>query len=105
LLYLVFCITLYYNMTRIVIKKLIWDKYNIAHIRKHKVTKEEVESIAKNVIFHNKAKEERYSVIGRVGTRILTVIISRIGIGIYYPVTARDAAKKERKRVYEKEKI
>lgn len=49
----------------------------------------------------------RYAIFGRAGSRILTVIINRKGIGVYYPVTARDAAKKERQRVYkyEKEKI
>ena len=92
-------------MTRIVIKKLIWDKYNTAHINKHGVTVEEAERIAKNVIFHKKAKKKRYSIIGRVGTRILTVILSRVVAGTYYPVTARDSAKKEREKVYEKEKI
>ena len=92
-------------MTRIVIKKLIWDEFNTEHIKKHKVIVEEVESIAKKIIFHKKAKNNRYSIIGRAGTRILTIIISRVGVGIYYPVTARDSAKKERRKVYEKEKI
>lgn len=91
-------------MTRIVIKKLVWDKQNVEHIKKHGVTVEEVESISRNIIAHKKAKQGRYLIIGRVGSRILTLIINRKGDGIYYPVTVRDAAKKERRHVYEKEK-
>ncbi|MDO8637975.1 MAG: hypothetical protein Q7R43_00225 [Candidatus Daviesbacteria bacterium] len=91
-------------MTRIVIKKLIWDTANTEHIKKHNVGWEEVEVVSRNIITHRKAKVGRYFIFGRVGTRILTIVINRKGTGIYYPVTARDAAKKERKDVYEKEK-
>lgn len=90
-------------MTRIIVRKLVWDEYNTLHIQTHKVTQQEVEVIAKNIIIHKKAKEGRYLIIGRSGSRILSVIVNRKGIGTYYPVTARDSAKKERVRVYEKE--
>lgn len=92
-------------MTKIVIKKLIWDDYNVEHIKKHNVVQNEVEELAENIITHKKARMGRYLIMGRVGSRILSVAISRKGVGIYYPITARDAAKKERKKVYEKEKI
>lgn len=91
-------------MTRIVVKKLIWDKYNVRHIKKHHVVQDEVEKIVENIITHKKVKLGRYSIFGRVSSRILTVIIKRKGTGIYYPITARDAAKKERRKIYEKEK-
>ncbi|OGE37559.1 hypothetical protein A3B45_00895 [Candidatus Daviesbacteria bacterium RIFCSPLOWO2_01_FULL_39_12] len=91
-------------MTRIIVKKIIWDEWNVEHIRKHNVTQREVEEISKNIITHKKVKLGRYSIFGRVSSRILTVIINRKATGIYYPVTARDAAKKERRRIYEKEK-
>lgn len=92
-------------MTRIVVKKLVWDEWNIKHIEKHNVRAEEVEKVAKNIIVHKRAKKGRYLITGRVDLRIISVAINRKGLGIYYPVTARDAAKKERKSVYEKEKI
>lgn len=91
-------------MTRIIVKKLIWDEFNLEHIKKHNVTTDEVEEVGQNIIAHERTKQKRYLIIGQVGSRILTVIINRKGMGIYYPVTARDAAKKERKKVYEKEK-
>ena len=91
-------------MTRIVIKKLIWDKRNTEHIKKHGVTIEEVESITKDIRVHRRAKKERYLVIGRVGTKILSAVLSRQGLGIYYLVTARDSDKRERRLLYDKEK-
>ena len=92
-------------MTRIIVKKLIWDKYNIEHIKKHNVTRDEVEKVSEKIIVHKKAKKERYLIIGRVGLRIISVAVNRKGVGVYYPVTARDSDKKERKVVYEKEKV
>lgn len=91
-------------MTRIIIKELVWDEWNIEHIKKHDVTQAEVEEVARNIVTHKKVKLGRYSIFGRIGSRILTVIINRKATGIYYPVTARDAAKKERRKIYEKEK-
>lgn len=65
-------------MTRIVVKKLIWDEKNVEHIKKHNVTVEEVEGIAGKIIVHKKARQGRYSIIGRGGLRIITVIIQRV---------------------------
>lgn len=92
-------------MTRIKINKLVWDEYNVEHIKKHNVTQAEVEEVTRKIITHKKAKKGRYLIMARVGARILSVAINRKGVGIYYPVMARDSAKKERKLVYEKEKI
>lgn len=92
-------------MTRIVVKQLVWDDWNSDHIKKHQVSVEEVEVVARNLITHEAAKHGRYAVFGRVGMRILTLVIRREKPTVYYVVTARDAARKERKKVYEKEKI
>lgn len=91
-------------MTRIKVKQLIWDEWNIEHIKKHHVSQKEVAKLAENIFLHKKAKLGRYVIIGRVGSRILSVFIKRKGVGVYYVVTARDAAKQERRAVYEKEK-
>lgn len=92
-------------MTRIKIKKLLWDKWNVEHIKKHNITVDEVEEVAKNIITHKKAKLGRYLIMGRVGGRMISVAVSKQEAGVYYPATARDSAKKERKIIYEKEKI
>ena len=92
-------------MTRIVIKQLVWDDYNKKHIGKHNVTVEEIEKVSKNVIVHKRAKKGRFLITGRVEKRLISAVLNRKEAGIYYPITARDAAKKERRSVYEKEKI
>jgi len=92
-------------MTRIKIRELIWNEHNVEHIKKHNVTVGEAEEAVKNFTAHKAGKKGRYIAIGRSGTRLISVIVKRERTGIYYPVTARDAAKEERKRVYEKEKI
>lgn len=91
-------------MTRIIILELIWDEINKEHIKKHNVSREEVEDIGKNFIYHRRTHTGRYLAVGRSGNRLITIIIRRKALKKYYPVTARDASKKERKYLYEKEK-
>jgi len=91
-------------MTRIVVRELVWDKYNFNHIKKHKVSGREVENAGGNLIYHKRSYKERYLLIGRTGSRLLTLVLKRISTGKYYPITARDSSKRERKVVYEKEK-
>ncbi|PIZ96626.1 MAG: hypothetical protein COX79_04745 [Candidatus Levybacteria bacterium CG_4_10_14_0_2_um_filter_36_16] len=90
-------------MTRIVVKYLTFDKYNLEHIKKHNVTREEIEKAGKDFLYHRKSHTGRYLAIGRVGSRIITLVIRRESPGKYYLVSARDASKKERKDLYEKE--
>lgn len=90
-------------MTRIIVKELIFDIVNIEHIKKHRVSAEEAIRVGKNAIYHENAKEGRYLVVGRVEKRLITIIVRRKGKGRYYLVTARDAANKERRKVYEKD--
>lgn len=92
-------------MTRVIIKSLIFDVYNLTHIKKHKVNRKEIDEVGKNFIYHRRTHSGRYLAIGRTGTRIITLIIRRESAGTYYLVTARDASKKERRDLYEKEKI
>lgn len=91
-------------MTRIVVKELIWDEWNKPHISKHNVTESEATEAGRNMIYHRQGYGRRYLAIGRSGERLITLVISRKGQGKYYPVTARDSDKNERRKVYEKEK-
>ena len=92
-------------MTNVKVKELVWDDYNVEHIKKHDVMKEEAEKVAKNLIAHKVGKKGRYIAIGRSGTRLLSLVLNRKGLGVYYVVTARDSSKKERREIYEKENI
>lgn len=91
-------------MTRIVVKELVFDEWNREHIRKHNVTPEEARDAGKSLIYHRHTYKGRYLLIGRSGRRLITLVLKREGPGKYYPVTARDASRKERRRAYEKEK-
>jgi uncharacterized DUF497 family protein len=91
-------------MTRIVVKWLVWDEFNTEHIKKHNVTIEEVETAIKHLVTHKKGKKGKYMLFGRTAKRILALIAGREGENTYYIVSARDADKPERRRVYEKER-
>lgn len=91
-------------MTRINIKTIVWDEWNKEHIKKHNVSVEEVEEAGKRIIYHRETEKSRYLVVTRSGKRIITLIVRRLESTEYFLVTARDASKKERKKVYEKEK-
>ena len=91
-------------MTRIKIKRLIWDDWNKEHITKHGVTENEAEMVGNSFIYHQRSYNQRYLVVGRVGPRIVSLVLAREGSGQYYVVSARDADKKERRKLYEKEK-
>ena len=91
-------------MTRIIIRKLIFDQYNREHIQKHKVSETEIIAAGNNLIYHRKTYGSRYLVTGWSSERLITMVIQRRQKGEYYLVTARDASKKERRKVYAKEK-
>lgn len=90
-------------MTRIIIKVLLFDQYNLEHISRHQVTQAEASEAALSLVYHKRSYNKRYIVIGRSKLKIITLVLNRKGIGVYYLITARDASKKERKLTYEKE--
>ncbi|OGK12580.1 hypothetical protein A3I50_05350 [Candidatus Roizmanbacteria bacterium RIFCSPLOWO2_02_FULL_37_9] len=90
-------------MTKIRVKKLAWRQWNIEHLKKHNVTVKEVEFSIINFIAHKHGYKGRYILIGRSGNRIISTIVKREKVNTYLVITARDADKKERKIVYEKE--
>ena len=88
------------------IKKLIWDEWNEEHIAIHNVSKKEVEEVCHSEIIVLDGHSGRLVVIGMTasGERILAIVLDpEPEANVYYPVTARPADRKERKR-YEEEK-
>jgi uncharacterized protein len=85
------------------IRRLIWDTFNVAHIARHNVTPEEVEEVCHGTAFFSEnTYKGRLRVIGsNAAGRLLTVILAPQGRGIYYPVTARTASRKERRQYRE----
>ncbi len=90
-------------MTKIRVKTIIWDDWNREHIKKHNLTQQDVEIAAKNISWHKHSHKKRYLATGRSGSRIVSLIIKRKEKTTYYLVTARDADKYERRKLYERE--
>jgi len=82
----------------IVIDDLIWDEWNIGHIKKHKVKPIEVEEACENLLEVFRSYNSRLIILGKTNKkRILAIIMAQIDKNSYYVVTARDASRKERK--------
>lgn len=92
-------------MKKIVIKKLIWDEWNVTHIAEHDVAPSEVEEVCQGTVKAYESYDGRYEVIEQTKKgRILMVILDpEPQEGEYYIVTAHTANKKDR-IIYLKEK-
>lgn len=84
---------------------LIWASWNVAHIAHHEVSPNEVEDVCHSDPLVQEGKKNRLLIIGITkDKRMLSIILDHEEEeGIYYPVTARTASKKERK-LYKQEK-
>jgi uncharacterized protein len=81
------------------VRRLIWDTWNIAHIARHDVIPDEVEEVCHGQPVTSQTYNGRLRVVGPTRShRMLTVILAPTDEqGIYYPVTARPADRKERR--------
>ena len=81
----------------LVVQRLVWDEWNIAHIARHDVLPEDVEEVCHNDSIVSEKYNDRLRVIGLTGSgAILTVILAPESAGVYYVVTARPASRKAR---------
>lgn len=79
----------------IVVRHLNWDPGNVAHIARHSVTPEEVEQLCQGPYILRQAYRGRMM--------ILAVVLELEEEGVFYPVTARPASRKERQRYREEQ--
>lgn len=80
------------------IEKLIWNKENIDHIKKHKVTRIEINQVVKKDYKNQPTYGNRIMIFGKTKKqRRLTVILIGKENNNYLVITARDMSKKERK--------
>jgi len=84
-------------MVEVKVKQLIWDDWNVNHIKKHKVRLEEVEKAVSSKNKTLKSYKNRLLVLGRAGKRLLTVVLAPEKGKKHYVITARDMSKKERR--------
>lgn len=82
---------------------LIWDDWNREHIKKHKVTVQEVEEVWGSYDLVKMSYLGRSMVFGKTRRgRLLTVVLSYFKQSSPYVVSARDMSHKERSAYYEK---
>ncbi len=84
--------------------KLVWDKWNKEHIKKHKVMKIEVEEAYAHLVGTSDSYLKRTALFGVTKkNRAITIAVSYAKQKGPYPVSARDMSKKERRKyLYEK---
>jgi hypothetical protein len=90
---------------KILIKKLLWNEKNIAHIALHNILPSEVEEVCYGDRIECKGHKNRAFLVGSTQKgRMLSVILDPTEEeGVYFPVTAYDASKRSIKD-YEDEK-
>jgi len=86
----------------LIVRHLLWDPWNVAHIARHDVTPDEVEEICHQDPITSETYSGRIRVVGWTRGRILTAILApEADEGVYYVVTARTASRKERQLYYD----
>ncbi len=91
---------------RIQIDRLEWDHWNLNHISKHDVTKDEIREVTQSDFIHKESYKGRFLVTGRTKAgRVLSMAIgeSPVRPGSYYVFSARPASRKERREFKETE--
>lgn len=86
------------------VRRLIWDAWNVGHIAGHDVIPDEVEEVCHGDHVDRRVKKGRLLLTGRTReNQMVSVVLAPETRGVYYPVTARPASRKERQR-YQEEK-
>jgi uncharacterized protein len=86
------------------VRRLIWDAWNVAHIARHQVTPEEVEQTCHGAPETLTGKKGRLLLIGpTTAGRMIAAVLEPLGRGVFYPVTARPASRKERRYYQEQQ--
>lgn len=81
---------------------LTWDEWNTEHIKKHKVTINEVEEVFNSTRITKQSYQNRTLILGKTKkSRLLTIVVSTENHKNQYVVSARDMSKKERIYYYE----
>jgi uncharacterized DUF497 family protein len=80
------------------VKQLIWNNWNIKHIKKHKVSVIEIKEACQSGGRTLETYKKRIIVFGKTKKgRSLTIVLSPIEKNKYYVVSARDISRKERR--------
>ncbi len=86
------------------VRRLHWDPWNVEHIAKHGIIREEIEEvIAGQVVFRDGYKGRPVGIGATLGGRMLAVVVGPVPEqpGVYYTFSARPASRQERRRYNE----
>ena len=83
------------------VRHLDWDDWNVDHIARHGVSRDDVEEVCHGTPTEDETYRNRLRLVGptAVGNLLTVILAPQDEDGVYYVVTARPAAKKER-RIY-----
>lgn len=85
-----------YNWTVVLIRRLTWDPWNVAHVARHGVSPDEVEQVCQGTPSTYTSYMDRLLLIGPTESgRLLAVVLAPEGEGACYVITARPASRKE----------
>jgi len=78
----------------LIVRKLIWDAWNISHIARHHIVPEEVYEICREKpVVQRGTKRNRLVILGTTSDdRLVNVVLESRGKGSYYPITAFEAS-------------
>lgn len=72
-----------------IIADLEWDDENVEHIARHNVSPQEVEDVCFGLHISERQSDQRYVLSGQTAVgRCLNVVVERIGMGLFRPITA-----------------
>lgn len=89
---------------RLQIDRLEWDEWNLEHITKHDVTKDEIDAVVRSDFAQKESYKGRILITGTTATgRVLSVVVGQSPnrSGAYYVFSARPASRKERRELEE----
>lgn len=86
-------------MTRIEINNLIWNEWNVEHVKRHGLTKNKIEKAILNIKSFKYGYKGRIILICEMNGNLISIVVDRKLEGKYYVVTARIADRKERKLI------
>ena len=87
-----------YSENVLIIKRLIWDEWNTAHIARHHIVPEEVYEVCRDKpVVQQGTKRNRLVLLGNTSDdRLMNVVLESRGKGSYYPITAYNASPEDK---------
>lgn len=85
-----------FMLEKIVIEKIIWNRWSLRHIGKHGITKSEIEEVIFGKYITLPTYNERILMIGKTsGDRVITIVLNEEESGHFFVITAFNSSNKQ----------